>query len=210
MTPLDGKVIETASESFDHKQFRLEKEYYDNCQGSLTREWVCEFASQNRKLNGRSVHHSMHLNHIIKAFCWQEISLISSYLRNFQLKGVLKLTLHLLLFSVCTLAIMEGIKTFLESSTVHGLSYISTTRKHARLFWILTVLAGFSTAGYLIQQSFQSWAQSPVSTTVETLPISEITFPKITVCPPRNTFTDLNYDLMLVENVSLILLKWLE
>ena len=28
MTPLDGKVIETANESFDHKQFRLEKEYY--------------------------------------------------------------------------------------------------------------------------------------------------------------------------------------
>ena len=44
---------------------------------------------------------------------------------------------------------------------------------------------------------------SPVKTTVETLPISEITFPKITVCPPRNTFTDLNYDLMAIENVSL-------
>ena len=99
--------------------------------------------------------------------------------------------------------IMEGIKTFLESSTIHGLSYIATTRKYARFFWIIVVLAGFSTAGYLIQQSFQSWADSPVKTTVETLPISEITFPKITVCPPRNTFTDLNYDLMLVENVSL-------
>ena len=99
--------------------------------------------------------------------------------------------------------IMEGIKTFLESSTIHGLSYIATTRKYARFFWIIVVLAGFSTAGYLIQQSFQSWADSPVKTTVETLPISEITFPKITVCPPRNTFTDLNYDLMLSENVSL-------
>ena len=98
---------------------------------------------------------------------------------------------------------MEGIRSFLESSTVHGLSYISSTRKYARFFWIVVVLAGFSTAGYLIYQSFQSWADSPVKTTVETLPISEITFPKITVCPPRNTFTDLNYDLMLVENVSL-------
>ena len=96
---------------------------------------------------------------------------------------------------------MEGIRSFLESSTVHGLSYISSTRKYARFFWIVVVLAGFSTAGYLIYQSFQSWADSPVKTTVETLPISEITFPKITVCPPRNTFTDLNYDLMLVENV---------
>ena len=98
---------------------------------------------------------------------------------------------------------MDGVTTFLESSTMHGLGYIPRTRKYARLFWILTVLAGFSTAGYLIQQSFQSWAESPVKTTVETLPISEITFPKITVCPPRNTFTDLNYDLMAIENVSL-------
>ncbi len=98
---------------------------------------------------------------------------------------------------------MEGVRTFLESSTIHGLGYIPITRKYARLFWILTVLGGFSTAGYLIQQSFQSWAESPVKTTVETLPISEITFPKITVCPPRNTFTDLNYDLMAIENVSL-------
>ena len=98
---------------------------------------------------------------------------------------------------------MEGVTTFLESSTMHGLGYIPRTRKYARLFWILVVLAGFSTAGYLIQQSFQSWAESPVKTTVETLPISEITFPKITVCPPRNTFTDLNYDLMAIENDTL-------
>ena len=98
---------------------------------------------------------------------------------------------------------MDGIRTYLETSTIHGLTYISTTRKHIRIFWIFVVLAGFSTAGYLIQQSFQSWADSPVKTTVDTLPISEITFPKITVCPPRNTSTDLNYDLMAIENVSL-------
>ena len=96
----------------------------------------------------------------------------------------------------------EGIRTFLETSTVHGLSYLSTTRKHIRLFWIIIVVSGFSTAGYLIHQSFQTWAESPVKTTVETLPITEITFPKITVCPPRNTYTDLNYDLMAI-NVSL-------
>ena len=98
---------------------------------------------------------------------------------------------------------MEGVENFLDSSTIHGLSYISSTRKNIRLFWIFVVLAGFLTAGYLIQQSFHSWAESPVKTTVETLPISEISFPKITLCPPRNTFTDLNYDLMAIENVTL-------
>ena len=98
---------------------------------------------------------------------------------------------------------MERVSAFLESSTIHGLNYISTTRKYARLFWMLVVLAGFIGAGYMIQTSFQSWAESPIKTTVETLPISEIKFPKVTVCPPRNTFTDLNSDLMLAETFTL-------
>ena len=55
----------------------------------------------------------------------------------------------------------------------------------------------------MIHSSFQSWAESPIKTTVETLPIDEIKFPKVTVCPPRNTYTDLNYDLMLAENITL-------
>ena len=55
----------------------------------------------------------------------------------------------------------------------------------------------------MIYQSFQDWNESPVKTTIETLPISEITFPKVTVCPPKNTYTDLNYYLMMTENVTL-------
>ena len=98
---------------------------------------------------------------------------------------------------------MEGVRTFLESSTIHGITYISTTRKYARLFWILVVITGFVVASLLIKESFDSWSESPIKTTVETLPISEITFPKVTVCPPKNTFTDLNYDLMMTENITL-------
>ena len=111
---------------------------------------------------------------------------------------------------------MERVNAFLESSTIHGLNHISTSRKYARAFWILVVLAGFTAAGYLIQTSFQSWAESPIKTTIETLPISEIKFPKVTVCPPKNTYTDLNYDLMLAENFTLTeemkdkLLRYLE
>ena len=98
---------------------------------------------------------------------------------------------------------MEAVSTFLESSTIHGLTYISTTRKYARVFWILVVIGGFVGASLLIKESFDSWSESPIKTTVETLPISEITFPKVTVCPPKNTYTDLNYDLMMTENITL-------
>ena len=98
---------------------------------------------------------------------------------------------------------MEGVSIFLETSTIHGLTYISTTRKYARVFWILVVMTGFVGACLLIKESFDSWSESPVKTTIETLPISEIRFPKVTVCPPKNTFTDLNYDLMITENIAL-------
>ena len=98
---------------------------------------------------------------------------------------------------------MEVLRTFLESSTVHGLGYISSTRRLVRLFWITVVIAGFTGAGIIIYQSFDNWAESPVTTTIETLPITEITLPKVTVCPPKNTFTNLNYDLMMLENMTL-------
>ena len=61
---------------------------------------------------------------------------------------------------------MENIKLFLESSTIHGLAYISTTRKTLRVFWITVVIAGFVGAGLLITESFQSWDESPVKTTI--------------------------------------------
>ena len=96
---------------------------------------------------------------------------------------------------------MEGVQAFLESSSIGGLNHIASGKKYARLFWILAVLSGFSGAGYLIHLSFQSWSESPVTTTVETLPLSRIKLPKVTVCPPKNTFTDLNYDLMRAKNL---------
>ena len=55
----------------------------------------------------------------------------------------------------------------------------------------------------MLYQSFQAWAESPVTTTIDTVPIAEIIFPKITVCPPKNSYTDLNYDLMMMENMTL-------
>ena len=47
------------------------------------------------------------------------------------------------------------------------------------------------------------WRQNPVKTTIETEPITDLTLPKVTVCPPQNTYTDLNYDLMMIENLTL-------
>ena len=98
---------------------------------------------------------------------------------------------------------MESFKEFLESASISGLNHISSTRRWARLFWITLVTLGFAMSSFLIWESFQSWADNPVRTTTRTVPMKEIKFPKLSVCPPKNTFTDLNYDLMLAENVTL-------
>ena len=98
---------------------------------------------------------------------------------------------------------MEGVRNFLESSTIHGLAYIAKSGKYVRPFWTITVIAGFTCAGFLIYASFNDWRENPIKTTVDTRPITELTFPKVTVCPPKNTYTDLNYDLMMLENMTL-------
>ena len=98
---------------------------------------------------------------------------------------------------------MDYVKEFLDTSTIHGLSRISSTRRLLRLFWILIVIGGFSGAGYLIYKSFETWQQSPITTTIEALPISQIRFPNVTVCPPKNSFLNLNYDIQQSENVGL-------
>ena len=98
---------------------------------------------------------------------------------------------------------MDNFKTFLETSTIHGLTHISTSRKYVRLFWILIVLLGFTIASIIIYHSSQAWNDFPVKTTIETLPITEITLPTVTVCPPENTYTDLNFDLMRKENMTI-------
>lgn len=95
------------------------------------------------------------------------------------------------------------LRQYLESTTIHGLSYIASPRKPVKFLWILIVVSGFSTAGFLIYESIQSWKESPITTTIKILPIEEIRFPKVTVCPPKNTFTSLNYDLEYYANTTL-------
>ena len=51
---------------------------------------------------------------------------------------------------------MKVVKEFLLSSTIHGLTYIATTDKLTRLFWIFVVLTGFSGAAVLIMKSYEA------------------------------------------------------
>ena len=97
---------------------------------------------------------------------------------------------------------MESFKHFLELSTIHGLSHISSTKEVGRIFWILVVICGFIGAGYIIYSSFDNWEKSPISTTIESLPISQVTFPNVTVCPPMESFLNLNHDIIKLDEIN--------
>ena len=99
---------------------------------------------------------------------------------------------------------MEVFNEFLESSTIHGLVYISTSKKRLlRVLWIAIIVTAFSVALKLIFNSFIDWSRDPVSTSVSTHPVEKLTFPNVTVCPPKGFNTALNYDLMKTKNISL-------
>jgi hypothetical protein len=111
------------------------------------------------------------------------------------------------------------LKEFLESSTIHGLIYISTAKvgdrelgfftkefpqtKSEKLLWFFVVCIGFLTAGYLINSSYAEWRESPILTSLSTHPIARLAFPNVTVCPPKGFNTNLNYDLLKADNTSL-------
>ena len=74
---------------------------------------------------------------------------------------------------------METFKEFLESSTIHGLIYISTSRsKLVKLFWLLTALVCFGIAGYLIGKAYVDWNESPTSSVITTHSVDTLPFPK--------------------------------
>ena len=74
---------------------------------------------------------------------------------------------------------METCKEFLESTTIHGLVYISTSRsKLVKLSWLLAVLICFCVAGNLIRQAYEDWNESPTSSVITTQSVDKLQFPK--------------------------------
>ena len=100
---------------------------------------------------------------------------------------------------------MEIVQDFLENSTIHGLSHISTSRHLAvKFLWACTVLASFTISIVLINNAVNSWKKSPVITFIETNNISDLEFPNVTVCPPTDTNTGLNNVLEASKKISLL------
>ena len=72
----------------------------------------------------------------------------------------------------------------------------------AKASWLLLVCLSFLGAGYLISKSYSEWQLSPFSTSISTHPLDDLNFPAVAICPPENSNTALNYDLMRAANYS--------
>ena len=54
----------------------------------------------------------------------------------------------------------------------------------------------------MIGKSYIEWQENPIATSITTHPIDNLDFPKVTVCPPRDSNTALYHDLVKAGNGS--------
>ena len=52
-----------------------------------------------------------------------------------------------------------------------------------RLFWTIFITGGFSVSIYMINQKFEDDANNPIMTTIDTVDVTNVPFPAVTVLP---------------------------
>ena len=73
---------------------------------------------------------------------------------------------------------------YLEATTLHGFAYLQRRNSTcARLFWSITILAGFTLASYFLYGSLIDWEENQTITTLQSIatPIQHVQFPTVTV-----------------------------
>ena len=76
---------------------------------------------------------------------------------------------------------------YARATTIHGFAYISNENpsKSSRIFWMIVVVLAISFTTFQMSSLRSQWKNNPVVTTLDTiaLPIEEIEFPAVTICP---------------------------
>jgi len=79
---------------------------------------------------------------------------------------------------------MKGLNNFLQISSIHGLRYL--TKQNGilmRLLWLMTVIAFFICATWMIQENVREALDDPIATTTKIVPSSQFPLPTITFSP---------------------------
>ena len=68
--------------------------------------------------------------------------------------------------------------SLLSGSSIHGLSHLTPERSPTyRLVWLATIALAVGYGGSIIFESWRSWNESPVLTTMHPVPIKDIPLP---------------------------------
>ena len=83
--------------------------------------------------------------------------------------------------------IVDTTKQYSSATTIHGISYLSSDNVPAleRLIWLVVVILAIIFTTFQVCNLYNEWQDEPVITTLDTvaLPIEEIEFPAVTICP---------------------------
>ena len=60
-------------------------------------------------------------------------------------------------------------------------------RKVERFVWLAFVTGIFSIAGYMVVDYFEDAAANPIMTTIDTIDVTQVPFPAVTVLPAKHT-----------------------
>ena len=84
-------------------------------------------------------------------------------------------------------SIKGHLKKFSSVTTAHGVTYLAEDGLHIleRIFWLIVVCTAIVLMTFQTLTLYQQWQDDPVVTTLDTvaLPIQELDFPAITICP---------------------------
>ena len=81
-----------------------------------------------------------------------------------------------------TLLLTIGNKESLHLSSCNKMYHF---RLAERLIWLVVVFGGFGTAVYLIRENFAEAKANPILTTIDTVDITNVPFPAVTVIPGK-------------------------
>ena len=83
--------------------------------------------------------------------------------------------------------VKKYLKNYATSTTAHGFSYLAEDGCTVleRIFWFIVVVLALAFSYWQTSTLYKQWQDNPVITTLETvsLPIKEIDFPAVTICP---------------------------
>ena len=79
---------------------------------------------------------------------------------------------------------IQNLHGFFDSTTIHGLSYLTNDKSRStRFIWFMIVLTASIFAGYFLSETLAGYDTKFTSTTVETKSVKHYPFPAVTFYP---------------------------